>query len=228
MSSDDSAAKGGPLPPRVPSERPGQVGGKRDQNRRRRIKQICDGALPLMLEHGIETVTVDQIVAGAKVAKGSFYRYFRDKTELVETMFAPLAEAFRAAVANCEQKLAATTDPETLPAIYLQLAIDLSVPLATQQDLVRLYLQENRGPAVGARAPVRALADEITEGGILLSAFARDHQLLADSDPRIGALTVIGAVERILFGFLSGDDLGSPADIPRTLIALILDGVRFR
>jgi hypothetical protein len=87
------------------------------------------------------------------------------------------------------------------------------------------YLQECRSPPSGARRPVRVLADEIAERGIRLSTIARDFGLLRDSDPRIGALTVIGAVERLTFGFLAGEDVGRPEAIPRTLISVILDGV---
>jgi hypothetical protein len=81
---------------------------------------------------------------------------------------------------------------------------------------------------VGARRPLRELADELTEGAIALSTVARDYGLLSDSDPRLGALTVIGAGEQILWAYLNGADLGPPAAIPRTLIAIILDGVRQR
>jgi AcrR family transcriptional regulator len=218
----------GPAPPRLPELRPGKKGGKRDENRRRRIRQICDAALPLLLEQGVAAVTIDQIVAGAGIAKGSFYRYFKDKAELVETLFEPLATGMRAAFDACAEALDEDVEPTELPAIYLRLAAQLATFIGDRPDLLRLYLQENRSPAVGARAPIRHLADEIAERGVALSAKARDFGLLDDSDPRIGALTVIGATERLLFAFLQGDELGPPADVPRVLIQMILDGVRRR
>lgn len=212
------------MPPRVPDKRPGKSGGKRDENRRRRIKQISDAAVALFLEHGISAVTIDQIVGRAKIAKGSFYRYFDDKTQLVDTLFEPFAVGIRAAMDDSDRALdqASTAD---LAGVYLRLASGIAAAGA-QRDLLMLYLQENRLPAVGARAPIRRLADDITAHAIKLSEKARDLGLLSDSDPRIGALTVVGAVERLLFAFLSDEDLGEPAQVPAAVIRMILDGVR--
>ncbi len=218
----------GHVPPRLPSERPGAVGGKRDANRKQRIAQLCDAGLALYLEHGIGAVTVDQIVERAGVAKGSFYRYFKDQPELVETLMGPLAEAMRAAMANAEARLAGATDPAELPAIYLGMAAELATSARNHADHVRLYLQECRSPAAGARQPVRALADEISASAVRLSVVARDFGLLDTKDARVSALTVVGAVERLTFGVLSGEDVGRLDALPLTLISVILDGVRKR
>src|SRR5210317_2345369 len=62
-----------------PVERPGAVGGKRDLNRRQRVQDLIDAGLSLFLERGIEAVTIDEVARKAGMAKGNFYRYFRDK-----------------------------------------------------------------------------------------------------------------------------------------------------
>lgn len=216
-------------PPRLPRARPGPAGGKRDRNRRDRTDQLCGAALPLFLQRGIAAVTIDDIVGAAGVAKGSFYRYVRDKEELVATLLAPLASAFDDAMTACERALTGGASPEALPGIYLRLAAAIGDAVATHPDLVRLYLQESRAPREGAAAPVRQVADELTRRGIALSVVAREHGLLrADSDPRLGALTVIGASERLLLSYLSGDELGPVESLPAALVSLILDGVRAR
>ena len=66
----------GAEPLHVPETRPGQAGGKRDQNRRARTQGLCDAAEKLFLARGIESVSIDDITKEAGVAKGSFYRYF--------------------------------------------------------------------------------------------------------------------------------------------------------
>ena len=67
----------------VPKERPGKPGGRRDQNRRERVKALSDAAISLFLERGTESSTIDDITKAAGVSKGSFYRYFESKHELV-------------------------------------------------------------------------------------------------------------------------------------------------
>ena len=220
---DDSPA---PEPRNVPLLRPGPKGGKRDQNRRKRTKELCDSGLKLFLERGIEGVTIDDIVRDAGVAKGSFYRYFKDKTDLVAAIFAPYAEHIDRAFERCGAALRAAGDRKELFAAYQLLAEALAEILFTAPDVFVLYLQENRAPAVGARAPVRALADRVDIRAIELTDIAHEQGLLRPIDPRVSARSVVGAVEKLLHGVLSGEDLGDPTEIPEALISMILTGLR--
>ena len=72
---------------REPKQRPGQPGGRRDRNRKERLKSLGHSALELFLEQGIQATTIDEITKAAGVAKGSFYRYFEDKCALVAFLF---------------------------------------------------------------------------------------------------------------------------------------------
>src|SRR5690606_2051182 len=165
----------------------------------------------------------------AGVAKGSFYRYFGDKEELVGALLAPLAEGVQAAVAACRERLAAARAPEHVSGAYLELAHAIARVIALHPRAALLYLQEARAPAAGARAPVRELADRVADLAEKLSEHARDHGLLRDLDPRVQALVVLGAVERLLFETLSGrKGLGRPEAVSALLVTIILDGVRRR
>ena len=177
-------------PPKVPSERPGPAGGKRDANRRKKVQRICDASLELFCAQGVEAVTIDEVVAQAKIPKGSFYRYFSGKEELVETLFTPLASELRNTLETTEEALLATESPATLNLVYVELAAVVSRLLASNLDMLRLYLQENRGPDVGARRPIISLAKDIDEIAYKLTRVARAHGLLrSDYDLKVGALT---------------------------------------
>jgi AcrR family transcriptional regulator len=226
MSSTDPTARIAPRPRRTPKERPGPAGGKRDENRQRRTKDLCDAGLRLFLAHGIELVTIDDIVREASVAKGSFYRYFEDKPDLVDALLGPLTEQMRAAFAVCDRALAEAKPGESLTAPYMMLAMSLTQLVIEQGDVVRLYLQESRAPAVGARMPIANLAREVHDGAIALARAALRHGLVRDIDPRIVATAVVGAVEHLMVRFLAGDDLGETGTIYASLISLVLDGIR--
>ena len=45
-------------------------------------------------------------------------------------------------------------------------------------------------------------------------------------DARVSAAAVVGAAERLVFGALSGEDLGDPEVAVASLIAMVLDGLR--
>lgn len=213
-------------PGRLPPERPGPPGGKRDRNRRMRIEQLCAAGLKLFLERGVDVVTIDDIAKEAGTAKGNFYRYFVDKEDLVTAILEPASTHLREAFDSCETALEAAHDDASLNAAYQAFAVRL-IPLAfSHGDVVRLYLQNTRAPSSGARAPIRGLADEVRQRAVDLTEFAVDHGLLRIRDPRISALAVIGAVEQLSYSVLDGE-LDAPASqIAVTLISLVLSGIR--
>lgn len=214
------------LPRRTPQERPGPVGGRRDTHRRERTSAIARAALDLFLERGLEAVSIDDIARAAGVAKGSFYTYFHDKGDVVDALVEPVRTQLRAVMARCEQNLLASHTRDALVSTYRQLALECSFTVLGNIEIARLYLQECRGPAVGARRPVTELADEIHEHAVKLSHAASSHGLLRAMEPRVTAAAVVGAAEHLLYKTLRGADLGPPEAVPDVLISLVVDGIR--
>jgi AcrR family transcriptional regulator len=189
---------------------------------------LCEAALGLFLGAGVEAVTIDEITQAAGVAKGTFYRYFEDKSQLVEALFVPVAEAFRAATDRASSALAEAKTRGKLEDAYRALAVDLASTLLPQARLVQLYLQESRAPAVGARTPIRQLADDVAARAIALTRVARERGLLRDLPPHVTALAVVGAVETLLHQYVQGRETGDPAATSEALVSMILHGVQAR
>lgn len=216
-------------PRKVPKERPGPVGGKRDQNRRERTQALLDAGLKLFLARGLEIVTIDEITKSAGVAKGSFYRYFDDKSDLVAGIVDPLAGEVRSAMSQCEEALGKAETAADVNAAYVMLGAQIAMSAGAQKDVLRLYLQEHRAPSVGARERIGKLADEIRHSAIELSEVARQRGLIQVSDPRISATAVVGAVEAL--GLLVLDGTFSDLDFAQVgpaLVNMIMDGIRPR
>ena len=211
---------------KVPAERPGQPGGRRDTNRKERTKALADAALALFLERGIEAVTIEDITTKAGVAKGSFYRYFDDKTALTESLFAPLAAEISKIFEESIDKIRTAKTKEEAFSSYEVIGEGLGRILLGDADIVLLYLQENKAPPEGARAPARKLAQLVSEKAIEHTNHARAHGLLRPFPAELSTLTVIGAAERLLFGILAGENIGEIWEIPGALTSLILDGIR--
>jgi AcrR family transcriptional regulator len=215
-------------PPQVPAERPGPAGGARDRNRRRRVEQLCRAGLELFLRRGVGEVTIDDIARRARLAKGSFYRYFRDKEELVETLVAPVAELFRAAAVVCEHRSRAARTPADFALAYFEMARTVAGAVTAHQAVVRLYLQEARGPAIGARRPLRRLHDEIADRAVALGAIARATGLYRDLDSRLVTLAIIGAGERLLYEHLVRAPFADPTQVALALVSIVEDGLKPR
>ena len=211
---------------RAKAKRPGQPGGVRDTNRRLRTRQLLDAALTLFLERGIEGVSVDDITSAAEMAKGSFYRYFDDQTALVRELVRPTEEAAVAAFERALQGMGTADTKELQANVYRSMGEVLGTFLLEHAGVARLYLQESRAPAVGARAPLVDLAKTVGRYAIRITERAQDHGILKPIPPVISALAVVGAVERLLLGVLQEEPLGNPLEIPPHLVTLVLDGLK--
>jgi AcrR family transcriptional regulator len=219
-------AIGSPKVPRraVPKQRPGQPGGPRDEARRERVRALCGAAVKLFVERGIDAVRVDDITSAADVAKGAFYYYFRDVEDLTAAVFAPVADATEASFRRCREGLAGGGE---LGGVYQRLAADLASTAVAHLDVVRLYLQERRGPDRGARRPIRAWSRRLEAGALWLVDEARRHHAMREELPHgVVAHAVLGAAEEVLAAALAGGDLGDPSQIARHLISLVLDGTK--
>jgi AcrR family transcriptional regulator len=213
--------------PRVPRHRPGPEGGVRDRNRQDTLRKLCEVSLGLFLAEGTAAVSIDDIVGAAAMAKGSFYRYVSDKAELVGHIIGPVADLVIQALDRCEEALRTARGESTIDAIYLRLALELAQIVAAHPTTILFYLQEARAPRGGARGSIHALADQLTARTIKLTEVAREHGLIRDVDARVAALTVVGAIDGILFASLRGrGGISDATAIITELVRIVLHGIR--
>ena len=207
----------------MPQGRPTTATSRRSPRRR---DDLVDAAVGAFATNGVGGTSVDDIVRAAGVAKGTFYRYFEDKSQLVQALFVPVAEAFRAATDRASIALAGAKTRGELEDAYRALALHLASTLLPQARLVQLYLQESRAPAVGARAPIRQLSDDVAARAIALTRVARERGLLRDLPPNVTALAVVGAVETLLHQYVQGRETGDPGATSEALVSMVLHGVQ--
>ena len=209
-----------------PVERPGAFGGKRDINRRKRVQDLIEAGLSLFLERGIEAVTIDEVAREAGMAKGNFYRYFRDKADLVEAVIEPVARTTREAVQACDDRLREADGRDDAVAAYGELGNRLIGALAMHPDAMCLYLQERRAPATTARQAISDLATDLDDRAMALSQVAADRQLVAISDPRVSAIAVLGAVEALALASVRNQVQMDPIETTKSLISIVLEGLQ--
>ena len=209
-----------------PLERPGAAGGKRDLNRRKRVQDLVDAGLSLFLVRGIEAVTIDEVAREAGMAKGNFYRYFRDKADLVEAVIEPVAGTTRQALDECHKRLSQIRDRDEAMSAYAELGNRLVGALAMYPDAMCLYLQERRAPATTARQAISDLAAELDHRAVALSQAAVDQDLVVVSNPKVSALAVLGAVEALALESVRNQVQMDPVETTKSLISIVLEGLR--
>ena len=214
-------------PPVAPLKRPGPPGGVRDTNRREKSQAIRDAAMVLFLERGIESVSVDDIMKAARMAKGSFYRYFDSQAELVADLMAPTRALIIEALEACSRELETASHRDAQFRAYRRVGEVVAQLLLEQPGQVRLYLQESRAPAVGARKPIAELSSVVARYALEITEKAQRHGILKPIPVAVSALTVVGAAERLLLAvFEEEPPLGNLFEIPDALTTLILDGLK--
>ncbi|WIG93061.1 TetR/AcrR family transcriptional regulator [Myxococcus sp. SDU36] len=205
---------------------PARPGGRREAHRRERAQALEAAALKLFLERGLEGVTIDDITQATGVAKGTFYRYFDDKAALVDGLLEPVRRELLAGLETCGHALAEARNVEAMFDAYRAVAAVIAGALLQYPGVVRLYLQESRGPAVGARTKVAELARLVARHAVDITQKAHTSGLLRPIRPAVSGLAVVGAVERLLLAVLSEEDIGNPLELPDALTTLVLDGLR--
>lgn len=191
-------------PGRVPGERPGPTGGLRDRNRRERTRQICETSLVLFLERGVEVASVDEISRAAGIAKGTFYRYFENKDQVVASLVGPLHAAVMEALDDASERLESCRVSGEVVNTFHYLAAAMLNAIMRDPSLSRLYLQCRRLPRTGLVEPLHALADEVFDRCISFGQIAQAHGLVPAGDLTTVTAMEIGAVEELLHQHLEG------------------------
>lgn len=210
---------------RAPAPRPGPEGGVRQENRRRRLGELRRAACELFLEQGIASVAVEEIASAAGLSKAGFYRYYASVEALVGDLVAPVASGLEEAATAAEVGLRAAKNKDQLVSVYVRLGIALTAVVAAEQPVVRLYLQEVRGPDHGLRGPIAAVAARVDALVLALTHAAHAHGLLRAVDPELSAQAVLGLVEHMLHRALRSGRLVQEAERLPSLIAMVLEGV---
>jgi AcrR family transcriptional regulator len=187
----------------------GQAGARRRTRSVDRRTSLVDAALAAFVAKGVSGASVDDIVAAAGVAKGTFYLYFGSKDEVVSAVAARLMEAVGDAV-----EAAATARGRS--AVERVRALGSAVAQVGQstheRDLVEfihrpgnLTVHEQMSERIMTRlAPALAavIAEGIAEGSF------------RPQDPGLAATFVLGAFTRI------HDKVTTPEQLPAFLAEL--------
>jgi AcrR family transcriptional regulator len=160
-----------------------------------RRHQILQHARDVFAKHGYHAAKIDEIVAAAGVARGTFYLYFEDKRaifeEIVDDAFARLGTAIVRVDTEHPNRTVADQIRENIRAIVHALLEDPATTKILLSDAVGL------DPAFD-----RKLISFYEETGKLLESSLADGQsrgIVASGDARMFAIMTLGAVKEIMY-----------------------------
>jgi len=169
---------------------------KTKQERRR---ELLAAARDAFVEKGFQAATVDDIVANADVARGTFYLYFSDKRDVFEALVDTFLGRLDACVRSIDLEL-----PET-PVEQLRANIRRVVALALDEPtIVKLALHDATGldPELdeklhGFYEGLRALIDDSLGQGQALG-------MVREGDRRVMVAIGLGGLKEVLVDTVAG------------------------
>lgn len=129
----------------------------------RSARKLLDAASELLIERGVESTTVDEIVARAGVSKGTFYHHFDSKSTVLAALRENVIDDFEAAVLAAVDACSAEA-----PDVKLQAWIDAAfVGYLRMEPLHDIVFGQRDAPprwSATGRAFMERLVEVIDEG----------------------------------------------------------------
>lgn len=165
------------------------------QAKAERRLQILNAAREVFAKRGYAQTTVDDIVAQAGVARGTFYLYFDDK----RAAFAELVDRFAAQLSTKIVRIT-TDDPEHPVAEQVRQNIRAIIGVCLAERVMTKILFTD-APGVDHEFQTRIISFYDTVMQLLIESL-KDGQALgivADGEPRVMAYLSLGALKELLY-----------------------------
>ena len=112
--------------------------GKREESKERNRSEILKAAQKVFLEKGYHSASVADIINGTDLARGTFYLYFKDKSEVFRSMMSRLYELMQKFIENLETT--GFTDNAEILLLLKKTTIQFFLILQRNRDLVQIVL----------------------------------------------------------------------------------------
>jgi AcrR family transcriptional regulator len=171
--------------------RPRQSSALRKAERRH---HILGAARAVFAKRGYHQATIDEIVAEAGVARGTYYLYFEDK----RAVFSELIDRFSSKITMAIMRIA-LDDPARSVAEQVRSNIRAIIGLClAERAMTKMLIMDTAGIDPSFDRKLATFYDQVVE---LLEESLRDGQklgIVADGEPRVLAYLTIGALKELL------------------------------
>jgi AcrR family transcriptional regulator len=160
-----------------------------------RRQQILAAARDVFARRGYHQSTIDDIVAEAGVARGTFYLYFEDKRAIFSDLIDRFAQQLTMAIVRIDPDDAARTVSEQ---VHENIRRILSACLS-ERTMTKMLFTDAMGVDPAFDRKIQSFYDAVVQ---LLTESLKDGQTLgivADGEPRVLAYLTIGALKELLY-----------------------------
>jgi len=178
---------------------------------------LMKAALEVFLEKGFHPTRIEDIIARAKVGKGTFYLYYKNKEEVVEKCL----DNFRVEIGRTLNWVHDNIESEDgIKEVFLNEAKMLAETLSANQVAGKFLFREGRAVSPEIDQKMSAYYLELVEMSEQTLAMAMAVGLVKKLHPRVTAMCIIGGIVQIFYHWLEGD-------ISEEVDELLVDTVNF-
>jgi AcrR family transcriptional regulator len=160
-----------------------------------RRQQILHAAREVFAKRGYHQATIDDIVAQAGVARGTFYLYFEDKravfSDLIDRFSAKLTMAIVSIATDDPQRTVAEQVHQNIRTIIATCLADRTMTRILFTDAVGLDSDFDRKLGTFYDTLVQMLTESLKEGQLI--------GIVGDGEPRVLAYLSLGALKELLY-----------------------------
>lgn len=163
---------------------------------------LMKAALEVFLEKGFHPTRIEDIIARAKVGKGTFYLYYKNKEEVVEKCL----DNFRVEIGRTLNWVHDNIDSEDgIQEVFLSEAKMLAETLSANQMAGKFLFREGRAVSPEIDQKMSDYYLELVDMSEQTLAMAMAVGLVKKLHPRITSMCIIGGIVQIFYHWLEGD-----------------------
>jgi AcrR family transcriptional regulator len=184
--------------------------------REERRQQILSCARDAFAEHGYQAVTVDDVVARAEIARGTFYLYFDDKRAVLDALVDEFLQRIAACIVGID-----IAHPEVSPREQLRQNVERITRLALSEPAVlKIALRDATGLDPTFDAKIRSFYEALR--GLLAASLSegQENGLVRDGDRAVMVSIGLGGLKELVLDAVTGA-------LDRTPEALVDELMRF-
>lgn len=171
------------------------------------------------MAYGFERTSIEQIVVGSEIARGTFYLYFSDKEAVFFSLTDVIFDHVLALLDGVAVRISQAEHAAECLEIYREMALGLgAIALAHPQPLM-LTFRESRQPGP-AGAGLRERELRLQAVVVAFTTCAVERGLVQIAHPELTVLVIYGAVERLYYEFMAGRDMGDVNVLAQEVLAL--------
>lgn len=194
--------------------------GRREEKKAEKRARIERAGLHLFTEQGFERTSIEQVIAQADIARGTFYLYYPDKLHLFESIQRRWIYPLKTVLTDVRHAIQTAASPQECIEVYQAMGQRLAHIGLTNATELLLGIRELRANSEGG-AWLRLQEQEIHELTVDLTVLAKNQGLIQIDNPQVASILITGAIEKVFYAFVTQSIDGDPISLATEVTQLL-------